>query len=211
MKFLNMCRLLDFISVILIYFVFFFPKWRKNGYELFVKSCLYVYGVGVLYVTLIIPFFVPIPFINIDLSRLQLNLVPYIDYIYSRGDFIRQTFLNILMLVPLGILIPFIYKKSFKETLLGGFLVSAGIEFIQLLSVRQISSCDVTDILNNTFGVLIGYVIYKIFDKPVKKLLSGLSSLKSDKPVPIHKRTQKILLTIILIQLLIRSVLYRYI
>lgn len=206
MNFFSICTLLDCIAAISIYFLFFFPKWNRNLYELFIKSCLYIYGCCVLYVTAIIPVIIPIPFFNMDISQIHINLVPYIDYLNSNGDFIRQILLNILMLVPFGIMYPFIYRKNFKSTIISGLIVSICIELIQLVSARQFSSCDITDVINNGLGVFIGYIIYKIGGKSVKRFLSQLLANKKVKTFSISKRTKTIILAIIIIQLIIRSI-----
>ena len=141
-----------------------------------------------------------------DISQIHINLVPYIDYLNSNGDFIRQILLNILMLVPFGIMYPFIYRKNFKSTIISGLIVSICIELIQLVSARQFSSCDITDIINNGLGVFIGYIIYKIGGKSVKRFLSQLLENKKVKTFSISKRTKTIILAIIVIQLIIRSI-----
>ncbi len=40
-----------------------------------------------------------------------MNLVPFVDVLNSRGDFIRQVGLNVIMTVPFGFLIPLVKKK----------------------------------------------------------------------------------------------------
>ena len=87
--------------------------------------------------------------------KAKINLIPFnvID---------RSFFLNILMLVPFGFLVPFIwknYRKLYKTVLLGsGF--SLMIELSQLITTR---ATDINDLIANTIGALIGYVIWKIF------------------------------------------------
>lgn len=211
MKFYDICILFDFISAAAIYFVFFFPKWIKNKKELFTKSCLFIYVTGVLYFTCIIPVLIPIPFVNFNPAGIHINLIPYIDYVYSRGDFIRQILLNILMTVPFGIMIPFIYHKNFSCTILSGFSFSAAIELIQMVSVRQISSCDITDVINNTVGVLIGYILYRIFNRPAKAVLNKLFSNKERKSFSCKKKIKISVIAVILIQLIIRSVIRMFI
>ena len=110
------------------------------------------------------------------------------------------------MLVPFGIMYPFIYRKNFKSTIISGLIVSICIELIQLVSARQFSSCDITDVINNGLGVFIGYIIYKIGGKSVKRFLSQLLANKKVKTFSISKRTKTIILAIIIIQLIIRSI-----
>ena len=67
--------------------------------------------------------------------------------------------LNVAMFVPLGFLLPAIWKP-FRKWYLGifaGLGVSAVIELIQLATNRGI--CDVDDLLANAFGAVIGYFL----------------------------------------------------
>lgn len=81
---------------------------------------------------------------------------------FSPGSW-RNIILNILMFVPLGILLPLIFKKCRKYwvTYLVGFLFTIIIEVLQLKTGRGIFEAD--DIFNNTLGCIIGYGIVIIF------------------------------------------------
>lgn len=74
----------------------------------------------------------------------------------------RNIILNILMFVPLGVLLPIMFKKcqKFWITYLIGFLATIILEVIQLITKRGIFEID--DIFNNTLGCLIGYGIVMI-------------------------------------------------
>ena len=50
--------------------------------------------------------------------------------------------------------------KSFPTVLLLGFLLSLGVEVVQLLT--RVGTFDVDDVLLNTIGVALGYVVYLI-------------------------------------------------
>ena len=65
---------------------------------------------------------------------------------------------NIIIFIPLGILIPLLYKISSKKVILIGFLISLLIEIIQLFLKR---GTDIDDLILNTLGVFIGTLIYK--------------------------------------------------
>ena len=70
---------------------------------------------------------------------------------------------NILLFVPLGILIPLIWKyfrKWYKMTSFG-FILSLIIEIVQFITKRGYFELD--DILLNTVGALVGYCIYSFF------------------------------------------------
>ena len=100
----------------------------------------------------------------------RLNLVPFVnlfDY-DSKRDMLLNIIGNCTMFIPTGIVVPCLYKRlrSFRKTVLTGFLVSLSIEIIQLpFAVR---ASDVDDLILNTLGVIIGYGIYKLANRRKK-------------------------------------------
>ena len=71
---------------------------------------------------------------------------------------------NVVIFIPFGFFLPMASGyKSFITTFLYSFLVSLGIESLQL--VTRIGSFDVDDLLLNTLGGCIGYIIFSIFIK----------------------------------------------
>jgi len=75
----------------------------------------------------------------------------------------RNIILNIFLFVPLGFLLPMGIKKLrvFWKIYLVGFLLTLGIETLQLLLRRGVFELD--DILNNTTGAMIGYGCFAVF------------------------------------------------
>ena len=71
--------------------------------------------------------------------------------------------LNLLMLVPLGYLLPIVSKRSdmWWKAVAVGFAVSLLIETIQLITHR--GWFDVDDLLLNTVGTIIGHALYRQF------------------------------------------------
>ena len=71
---------------------------------------------------------------------------------------------NSFLFSPIGIVLPLLYKKfdSFKIIFLTGLMTTLSIEFIQIFIKRSV---DIDDIILNTIGVIIGYILYKIFKK----------------------------------------------
>lgn len=66
---------------------------------------------------------------------------------------------NILLFIPFGILFPAVVnKKAGKYTVLLGFVISITIELIQLVTER--GYCQLDDVVMNTVGTLIGYVLW---------------------------------------------------
>lgn len=110
---------------------------------------------------------------NINISKI--NVVPFkifIDtykevFVNGNINYFLISFLgNIGMFIPIGLLIPVIWKLKDKTIILIGFLISLSIEISQLFLNR---GTDIDDLLFNTFGTIIGLVIYKIISKKENK------------------------------------------
>ena len=158
--------LIDFIALALIYAFVFFRKWKIKGKDtLFVNTLMYIYISFVLYFTLM-PIITNIPFI-FNHPYIPMNLVPFVDVLMGRGDFIRQVVLNIIMTIPFGFLFPLTQRETAKfiRTVFFCFLMSLGIELLQPFSFSGRSS-DITDLITNVTGGMIGYGLYLIF-KPI--------------------------------------------
>ena len=169
-----MKELVDFIFLIIIYILKFYKKWKEKGRDvLVVNTTMYIYLSFVLYFTLM-PIITSLPFI-FNHSYTPMNLVPFIDVLNSRGDFVRQVVLNVIMTIPFGFLIPFIKKENVKllKIVFYTFLLSLGIELLQPL-INGIRSADITDLITNVIGGIIGYVMYLIFKPLATKILNYL-------------------------------------
>lgn len=94
------------------------------------------------------------------------NLATY-KYLFGERAFLQAAF-NGILLTPLGIYLRYYFKKSFKSTVLICFLVSLSFEVTQVTGIYGIYSCpyrlfDIDDLLLNTFGGIIGYLIAPMF------------------------------------------------
>lgn len=68
---------------------------------------------------------------------------------------VKEVALNIIMLLPVGLLAPVLFeKRRLAKTLFVGIVLSVTIELIQLITHRGFAEID--DIIYNSFGVLIG-------------------------------------------------------
>jgi len=80
---------------------------------------------------------------------------------YSFEVYFYNIYGNILAFMPIGFLLPMIYKKiKFWNITIIGFLISLIIEITQYIS--YLGTFDVDDLLLNTIGVAIGYGINKL-------------------------------------------------
>lgn len=92
----------------------------------------------------------------------EINFIPF----SSEG--MMTYILNIIMFMPLGFLLPFIWKnmRKLKTVILISLVYSFSIEICQLFNRRN---SDVDDLLMNVVGAIIGFFIYKAFMKLLKR------------------------------------------
>lgn len=173
-----MLEIIDIFILIFIYFKFFYQKWIKQDLFIF-KTLFYIYLCLVIYVTLI-PFHIVI--INLSKNPLDyINFVPFRDIRiqYYHGAY-KEIILNVIMLIPFGFLLPIIIKTNIFKTVFYTFMTSLTIESIQLLyhlgSNLTHRSCDITDIITNTIGGFIGYIIYLIFKPFINYILKKIKA-----------------------------------
>lgn len=83
------------------------------------------------------------------------NFIPFYN------NTIKSNFLNIIMFIPFGFILPIMWDKfkSFKMIFKVSFLFSLFIEVLQIFNYR---ATDVNDLIMNTLGGIIGFFIYKI-------------------------------------------------
>ena len=164
--------LVDFVVLIMIYFWKFYKKWKEKGRDLLlINTIMYIYLSFVLYFTLM-PIITSLPFI-FNHPYTPMNLVPFIDVLNSRGDFIRQVGLNVIMTIPFGFLMPLVKKENARllKVVFYTFLLSLGIELLQPL-INGTRSADITDLITNVLGGIIGYIIFLIFKPLTTKILN---------------------------------------
>ena len=125
------------------------------------------------------PVITSIPFV-FNHRYVPMNLVPFIDVSMGRGDFFRQVVLNIIMTMPFGFLFPLTKKGDgkFGKTVLSCFLMSLGIELLQPFFNR---SSDITDLITNVAGGVLGYVLYMIFRPVTFWILDHLQTGKGER------------------------------
>ena len=102
------------------------------------------------------------------------NLLPFSHTIDSVGYL-----LNVLLFVPLGLLVPLIWERldRFPRLFGIGAAFSLFIETTQLLNIR---ATDIDDLLMNTAGTVIGFGIYRLFDR-----FTGSRSQQKGVPLPL--------------------------
>ena len=101
-------------------------------------------------------------------SNGYLQYIPFLNYIHIMGDGRWLYFLylfggNIAWFMPLGFLLPILMRScgTFAKILSSGFLLSLTIEFLQFVFGTGISELD--DVILNTLGTMLGFVVYRIY------------------------------------------------
>ena len=94
----------------------------------------------------------------------NINLIPFNDGFDISG------ILNIIFFMPLGFLLPTLWKKyrSFLKTLSYGIIFSFIIEIGQLFTKNR--ATDINDLIMNTLGTILGWIIFNFLRKVFKKL-----------------------------------------
>lgn len=100
-----------------------------------------------------------------DIGRLRsVNLIPF-KYDIETTFQLKEVIDNILIFIPMGVLLKML-KFDNKRTILFGFLTSFSFEIMQYMF--QIGVSDITDIITNTTGTIIGMLFYIILCKIFK-------------------------------------------
>jgi glycopeptide antibiotics resistance protein len=157
-----------FICTIILCFLFQILIFRKIARKNRVKlSFLHYLGVGVFLVYLLIVYRVTGMGTIWDIGRYdtlirwqQIHLIPFHNLQYD----LPFIFLNIIMTIPLGFLLPTIWPefRRLSKVAFTGLCLSMTIELSQLLNNRGTS---VEDLLMNTLGAIIGYLLFAILYK----------------------------------------------
>lgn len=157
------------------------PKYLRKNSTIANKLTFSLLGIY-----LVVLFWIIVLKLNISFSykgTQNINLIPFREPLLYNGriDY-NEIFLNILIFVPLGLYVGILFKKlnTFQKALTF-FMVSLFCEVCQF--VLRIGAFDITDIINNTFGGIIGFVLYygleKAFNCPIKaqKLINIIATL----------------------------------
>lgn len=116
----------------------------------------------------------------------EINFIPF----SSEG--MMTYILNIIMFIPLGFLLPLIWKnmRKLKTVVVTSLVYSFSIEICQLFNRRN---TDIDDLLMNVLGAIIGFFIYKIFIKLIKRKNKEEKDFSLSKNEPIIYLTLSIL------------------
>lgn len=103
----------------------------------------------------------------------EIKLIPF------QSEGFLTYILNIIMLMPLGFLLPLIWEKyrTISKTIMAGFLFSLSIELGQLFNRR---STEIDDVLMNVLGAILGFSTWLIFNKLFKSKPKHVNVFKDE-------------------------------
>lgn len=115
---------------------------------------------------------VGLPNVTYIRPEVNLNLIPIAGMI----DDWKNSILNILLFVPLGLALPILWCrfKNAGRTVCFGFAMSLSIELLQVLTYR---ATDVNDLITNTCGTYLGFLCANV----LQKRFSDLSKIAQEK------------------------------
>jgi len=99
---------------------------------------------------------VGIPNVTYFRPDLNLNFIPFAGIVYD----LKNSVLNIALFVPLGVFLPVLWERFRRvaPTVVFGAGLSLTIELLQMLTYR---ATDVNDLITNTLGAMLGFLVAK--------------------------------------------------
>lgn len=94
----------------------------------------------------------------------SIHLVPLLDIIQGGPSYWESAALNVLLLMPFGFLLPFLWERfrSWKNVLAAGGCLSLFIETAQIFTYRL---TDIDDLILNSLGTVLGYGVAVLWTK----------------------------------------------
>lgn len=103
----------------------------------------------------------------------NMNLMPFISLTKQT---IATSVLNVILMVPFGFGLPFITALRMRQVVLGALITSVCLEILQLFTALgagfTFRVVDVNDIIFNTLGAAIGYLLFLGFVRAYRRFFS---------------------------------------
>ena len=138
------------------------------------------------------------------MANRKVNLIPFRELLISNGksDF-GEIIMNVIIFIPLGIYAAILFKRwAVAKNVFLFFLTSLMVETLQF--TFRLGAFDVTDIITNTLGGIIGLMTFKIIEKLFK------NSMKAQKLINVIAATGTILMLLFLLLLKTNNLPLRY-
>lgn len=117
---------------------------------------------------------VGIPNVTYVRFEVNLNLIPILGF----ADDFKNSILNVLLFLPLGFLLPILWKKYRKkrDTILFGLGMSLVIEILQIFTFR---ATDINDLITNVFGTILGFLLAEALIKRFPAIRDAVNGEKT--------------------------------
>jgi glycopeptide antibiotics resistance protein len=156
--------------------------WRRkhSPSHLFFFFMFWIYLLILVSVTI---FPIPLPDAGMFLTKQQITFVlshiNYVPFKYLSDSYVNphivflEIFRNVLLTIPFGFGVSFIVQFKARDFFWLAIAVGLAIEIAQLvisLGVGVYRTVDITDVLLNATGVLLGYLFFRAFGRLVSKM-----------------------------------------
>jgi len=103
----------------------------------------------------------------------NVNLIPFSELVTLNGKIdLGEIIMNVVIFVPLGIYAGILFKRwLWGKNLFFFFLTSLIVEGLQF--ILRVGAFDITDIITNTLGGIIGLMIFKAIEKLLRNSLKA--------------------------------------
>jgi len=137
---------------------------KENQTNKLTQVLVLIYLIALVWILL---FKMGVHFTYMENSR-SINLIPFYEPLSLNGKLDwGELIMNVVIFVPLGIYTGILFRSwTFGKKLLLFFIISFLIEVLQY--IFGIGAFDITDLINNTFGGIIGLTIYTGIEKAFK-------------------------------------------
>ena len=107
----------------------------------------------------------------------SINIIPFMGSVIVNGKIdISEIIKNILVFIPVGIYTCMLKKDwPILKQISVGFFISLGIEVLQF--ILAIGATDITDLIGNTFGGIIGIGVFYLFSKVFKNKTNNIINI----------------------------------
>ena len=107
----------------------------------------------------------------------SINIIPFMGSVIVNGKIDTSEIINnIIVFIPVGIYVCMLKKDwSILKKISVGFFISLGIEVLQF--VLAIGATDITDLIGNTFGGIVGIGVFYLFSKVFKNKTNNVINI----------------------------------
>jgi glycopeptide antibiotics resistance protein len=138
---------------------------KENSKANKVTAVLYFIYLIALFWIILFKFNLPFSYVG---NKRSLNFIPFMESVVRNGrlDFV-EIIMNVMIFVPLGIYAAILFDKwVFAKKIFLFFSISFLFEAFQF--IFGIGASDITDVINNTIGGILGLILYKGIEKLFK-------------------------------------------